>query len=226
MKKSEILIDTLLVLAVLLSIFFYPYLPAQMATHWDVHDNANGYMSKFWGAFLMPIVMIVLTAMFMLIPKIDPLKKNIDKFRDEFEDFIAILLFFFLVLHLQVLLWNYGIRINPSSIVPFAVGMLFYFIGTLLQKAKRNWFIGIRTPWTLSSDAVWDKTHKLGAILFRIAGILAIAGSAFRGDAAMWFVMVPILSAVLICIIFSYIEFHKLEKSPVHHPKKVKAKKK
>ncbi|MCD6528067.1 SdpI family protein [bacterium] len=102
----------------------------------------------------------------MIIPKIDPLKKNLEKFRNYFERFFILLFLFLFYLYLLTIFWNLGLRFYIGQAMIPALAILFYYCGVLLEKAKRNWFIGIRTPWTLSSDEVWDKTHQLGGRLF------------------------------------------------------------
>ncbi len=89
-----------------------------------------------------------------------------------------------------------------------ALGILFYYAGILVENAKRNWFIGIRTPWTLSSEKVWDKTHKIGGKLFKIAGIIALLGILFQ-KYALFFVLVPIISVAIYTIVYSYFEYQK-----------------
>jgi uncharacterized membrane protein len=84
--------------------------------------------------------------------------------------------------------------------------MLFYYIGVLLQFVKRNWFIGIRTPWTMSSDVVWEKTHRLGAKMFRASGIIALAG-AFIPKYALALILLPVLFTAAYLIYYSYREY-------------------
>jgi len=90
-----------------------------------------------------------------------------------------------------------------------AMGLLFIVIGSLLRKAKRNWFIGIRTPWTLSSDRVWDETHRLGSILFMISGVLAVIGGFFGGMIAFWMLFVPLMGSTIFMVIYSYVLYQK-----------------
>lgn len=110
--------------------------------------------------------------------------------------------------HLQILLWNTGIQINPNAVIPLGIGLLFYYMGILTEKAERNWFVGIRTPWTLSSDRVWKRTNRLGGKLFRIAGIAAVFG-AFSPEHAIYFILVPVLVVAGITVVYSYIEYQK-----------------
>ena len=95
-------------------------------------------------------------------------------------------------------------------IVP-AIAILFFFIGILVENAKRNWFIGIRTPWTLSSAKVWDRTHKRGGRLFKIAAVIAFFG-VFFPDYSVWMVLIPILLVSVYTIVYSYLEFKKEKK--------------
>ena len=87
--------------------------------------------------------------------------------------------------------------------------MLYYVMGVTLGKSKRNWFFGIRTPWTLSSGFVWEKTHELGGKLFRIAAFMALGGLLFRGNAAIMFAIVPVVLVAIITVIYSYFEHRK-----------------
>ncbi len=93
-----------------------------------------------------------------------------------------------------------------------ALGLFFIYAGIMMGKAKRNWFIGVRTPWTLSSDAVWDATHCLGAKLFIGSGLLAILG-AFFGPYAVWFVFVPLLGSALFLVVYSYVLYQRETKA-------------
>ena len=96
------------------------------------------------------------------------------------------------------------------AMVP-ALGILFYFVGIVTEKAKRNWFIGIRTPWTLSSDIVWNKTHKIGGKLFKIAALIAFSGLFFPKYAIL-LVIVPVILVALYTIVYSYFEYKKQKK--------------
>jgi uncharacterized membrane protein len=193
------------------SLYFYPVLPESMASHWGISGQVNGYMPKLLAAFLLPIILVPMVLLFFAIPRLDPLKANIEKFRGHYNGFIAVFCAFMLLLHLQVLLWNMGVRINPATTMPLFMGVLFYYIGIMVENAKRNWFIGIRTPWTMSSEAVWDKTHRLGGKLFKISGIIALFGVLFPLF-AFYFVIVPVISVVFYTMLYSYLEFKKEER--------------
>jgi uncharacterized membrane protein len=208
MRKATAVITGLILFSFIISIYFYPHVPETMATHWNFRGEVDGYMSKLWGIFFMPLLITGLAVLFLAIPRIDPKKENIAKFRKYYDGFVILLIFFMLIVHLQILLWNTGIRISPNVVLPAGVGLLFYYIGVLMENAERNWFIGIRTPWTLSSDRVWRKTNRLGGRLFRIAGIVAVLG-AFFPELALFFIIGPALFIAGFTAVYSYLEYQK-----------------
>ena len=107
-----------------------------------------------------------------------------------------------------VIMWNLGIKLNVSIVMSVGIAILFYYAGVLIEKSKRNYFIGIRTPWTLASDKVWDKTHRLGGKLFKVDTLLALVGILFP-PYTFYFVLVPVLTSAIWTIIYSYLEFKK-----------------
>jgi len=208
MKKNRIIILGIISLSFIIAIYLYPQMPDKMASHWNIQGKVDGYMPKFWGLFLMPIVSIGLLFLFILIPKIDPLKENIEKFRKYFDGFIVLMIVFLFYVYLLTVFWGIGIRFNMTQLMMPALGMLFYYCGILIENTKRNWFIGIRTPWTLSNDTVWDKTHKIGGKLFKVAGMIAFLVIFFPNDGGFLILALAILLPLYL-IIYSYLEYQK-----------------
>ena len=211
--KTTIIISAVLILIVLLAgVFLWSRLPESMASHWNEVDRVDGYMGKFWGTFMVPAMMIGLTLLFLAIPAIDPLKKNISEFRGWFNIIIVGFNLFMAFIHGLTLAWNLGFTgFRMSSAMLPAMGLLFIGLGLMMRNAKRNYFIGIRTPWTLANDVVWEKTHKLGSKLFIAAGILSLLALVFP-DQAIFILMVSIFGAAGIAIVYSYLAFRQEEK--------------
>jgi uncharacterized membrane protein len=208
MKPVRIMAIAVVVISFAIALYFYPRMPEVMASHWNASGEVNGYMSRFWGLFLMPVISAVLLLLFIAIPNLDPLKKNINTFISYYDLFILVMLLFFVYIHMLTLLWNLGITVNIGRAMAPALGALFFFVGVLVSKSKRNYFIGIRTPWTLSSDKVWEKTHKLGGKLFKAAGILCVLG-VFSDEFGIWLVLVPVIAAAIISVVYSYAVFRQ-----------------
>jgi uncharacterized membrane protein len=120
-----------------------------------------------------------------------------------------LLAFLLYVFGLQ-LAWNLGARFDfVQALIP-ALAVLWYVTGVVLGQIKRNWFMGIRTPWTLSSDAVWDRTHALGGQLFKIAAVISLAGLFFRGGLVIVMVIVPVLAVAVVTVAYSYVVYRQL----------------
>jgi uncharacterized membrane protein len=154
--RTTIIISVIAILvATLASVIVYPRLPEIAASHWNAAGEVNGYMPRFWVAFLMPLISVGLLLLLLLVPSLDPLKANIATFRPYYNAFIALIIVFLLFIHGITLAWNLGYdQFNIGDAILPAVGLIMIFAGVLMAKAKRNFFIGIRTPWTLSNDTV------------------------------------------------------------------------
>jgi len=176
MRKSSVIILLIILASFIAAIYLYPQMPDEMASHWNFKGEVDDYLPKFWGLFLMPIISLGLFLLFLLIPKIDPLKANIEKFRKYFDGFIVLIIVFLFYIYFLSIAWNLGKRFDMGQMMVPALGILFYYCGILVENAKRNWFIGIRTPWTLSNEKVWERTHKIGGKLFKISGVIAFLG--------------------------------------------------
>jgi len=209
-RTTTIIVLLMIVAATVGGLLLWNRLPDAMASHWGPNDEVNGYMSKFWGVFLMPLITLGLFGLFLVIPSIDPLKANIAQFRDVFNLFITLIVSFMIYIYFLTLRWNLGYPdFGMSKAMLPAMGILFFFIGYMLRKSKRNFFIGIRTPWTLSSDKVWDETHRLGSVLFMASGVLAFIGSFFGGMLAFWFLFIPVIGSTLITLVYSYVLYQR-----------------
>lgn len=192
------------------SYFAYLRLPQKVASHWNAQGQVDGYSGQFSGAFFLPIILICLYLLFLVLPKIDPKKANFTKFKDVYYSFITVFILYMIYIHGLTLAYNLGFQFDfVRAIVP-SFALLYYFIGWMLPQAKPNWFMGIRTPWTLSSDEVWTKTHILAGKLFKASALLSLMGLLFF-DFAIYFVIVPILASSFYLVIYSYIKFSKLK---------------
>lgn len=213
-RTTTIVVLFMIVGATLAGLLLWNRLPDQMASHWNANDQVDGYMPKFWGVFMLPLITLGMFVLFLVIPAIDPLKANIAQFREAFNLFIVLMVAFMVYIHGLTLAWNLGYTsFKMSGAMLPALGLLFIFIGFMLRQAKRNFFIGIRTPWTLSSDRVWEETHRLGAVLFMISGALAFIGGLFGGTTAFWMMFIPIMGSTLFLLVYSYVLYRRETKT-------------
>ena len=212
-RNTILIVSVLLIASSLAGLLLWNQLPETMASHWGADDLVNGFTPKLQGVLFMPAAGLGLLLLFLVIPVIDPLKANIQKFREYFNAFIVLITVFLVYVQALSLAWNLGYNhFRMSSAMLPALGLLFIFIGLVMSKARRNFFIGIRTPWTLSSDTVWDETHRIGGKLFSAAGALTLLG-VFFPDYASWFLVVPLIGAAGFSVVYSYILYQREAKA-------------
>ncbi|MFB6141031.1 MAG: SdpI family protein [Halosimplex sp.] len=204
------LAGALAVAAGVLSVLAAPSLPDQIVTHWNAAGEPDGTMAKPLALALIPVLTAALVALFALIPRIDPLGENVAEFRAYYDWFVVVFAAFMAVLHGGIVAFNLGYEFDFTLLVLVAVALLFYYVGVLLSHAERNWFVGVRTPWTLSSERVWERTHALAGRLFKLTALVALVGLAF-GDYAVYFLVVPALATAAVTVVYSYVLYRRLD---------------
>ncbi len=195
-------------LAIIVAFAVFPMLPASVPTHWGAGGAADGWGSPVQGAFLFPAIMIFTLALFWVIPKIAVFKKNMAAFENKFWGLGFALQIFFLIFFVISLLPNFGYNFNMSQLFAIPLAFLFISIGIFMPSFKRNFFVGIRTPWTLANDAVWKKTHVLGGKLFILTGFMTLFSLPFPESTVFVSVGFAVLSAIGL-FAYSYFEFRK-----------------
>jgi len=219
MRLSYILVVLIILASIALSLYFYPQLPDQLVSHWNSNFQPDGTLDKAIGLAICPVILVMLGGLFMLFPRIDPLKSNVEKFRGDFEYFVVLILAFLLFLHLLVILWNLGYQLDFALLLPLWFCAIIYSAGTLCKRARRNWFVGMRTPWAMSSDTVWVKTNVRGGQMLQGAGLLMLLGLL----SSTLFFIILLLSMVFVgiyTITYSYREYQKELKSGKAKPAK------
>ena len=210
MRKGLVLV-IMLILSLALAFYFFPLMPNPMASHWNAAGEVDGFMEKLTFHLFYFGLLAFIAGLFYVIPKIDPLKRNLQQFIAYYWGFAYLVFGFMVYIYLVSALANLGWAINMSLFVIPAVAALFFYIGWIMPKMKRNWFIGVRTPWTLSSDKVWAETHKLGGLVFKILGLAFLAFLVLPDQFILWLVALIVLAAIGL-MAYSYFLYRKLEK--------------
>lgn len=210
--KTEIFPLLILAASVVLSVYFYLNFPGQVATHWNYMGQPDNYSGRAFGAFFLPVMLAAMYLLFIFIPYLDPKKERYADFAPAFLKLRTALILCLFLVFLASGFNNMGYNVPIDKTVPLTIGLLMIYIGNLMGKIKNNWFVGIRTPWTLSSENVWNKTHRFGGYAFIVFGLLIIISPylgktwgliAFVGGAVV---------AVLGTIVYSYLA-HKYEQN-------------
>lgn len=209
--KREFILIGFIVIFFIVAFSVYPGMPERVPIHWNEEGVADGYGSPFTAAFLFPLVMVGVYLLFFIIPKIAVFKKNIDNFKQYFFGFKLVFILFMLVIYVSSIVQIYR-PFNMNLVIVPLLSFLFAFLAVFLKHTKRNFFIGIRTPWTLSSDFVWKKTHELGGYLFGAYALVILSLLILPGKFFIWVVLCPIFIILVIIIVYSYLLFQREQK--------------
>ncbi len=188
-----------------------PQLPPHVATHFGLNGRANGWMSPL-GAVFVPIGVAVLVWLFLLVvPAIDPRRRNYPDFLPFYRS-IRLLLVLVLAFVFFSSLWrNLGHTVvEPGDVAVLVVGLLFMFIGNSLGRVRHNYFVGIRTPWTLANEEVWRRTHRFAGPVLMLAGLLPVILLFFWPQVARLLLLICIVAAVLITTVYSYVIYRRV----------------
>ena len=209
-KTINIIIIVLLVFTLIGIFLIYSKLPATVPIHWDVNGNVDNYgpKSTFW---IIYFVIIGVNLLLVVISKIDPKKENYKRFQKSFDIFrLIITLFFIILLTITISISLGNEKIEIKTVVPSLIGILFAIIGNYMPKFKHNYTMGIKTPWTLASEDVWYKTHRMAAPIWVIGGVLlALIPFVYHGILTVTFFIIIIASIVLIPTVYSYVIYNR-----------------
>lgn len=182
----------------------YHRLPAKIPMQWQAGGGIR-YDDK-WEIWLVAALPLFLAALFALLPKLDPKRKSYAKFRGSYQAFQLFMMVFLLIMVAVIIVESFWpSTVDMMMLLCLLCGLLFLVIGNMMPKFRPNWFCGIRTPWTLSSETVWVRTHRLGGRLFFGAGVLTMLGAVVPHDAVrLTLSIVPVLLAALVSAVQSY----------------------
>ncbi|HEY0305735.1 MAG TPA: SdpI family protein [Longimicrobiales bacterium] len=195
--------------ALLFSAVVYDRLPDQIPTHFNLAGEPDDWTGRFWGAFLMPLLGMVMYGLFHLFPRISPRRANLDRFEDTYWLIANATLAFLSALHVLVLGRALGWPIDITSAILLGVGAMFMIIGNVLPRTRSNWWIGIRTPWTMESENVWRATHRLAGKTFMIGGAFTIIGALLPPDIRPWVAIGALAIGGFIPVIYSYLYWRR-----------------
>jgi uncharacterized membrane protein len=181
----------------------YRKLPSEVVTHWGVEGQPDGWSSPLTAVVVFPVIGLLLLLIFWVLPRIDPRREAYASASSPYWILANIVMLVVAVLHVVVLGNALGWAIHVPVMVPFMVGALFVLIGILMPRMQPSWFMGIRTPWTLSSDEVWARTHRMGGRFWVVAGVLlALAG--LGGRLLLYLGLGGAIVAVLAPVVYSW----------------------
>ncbi len=208
MTKTTKFLIILAIASLIGTALVYQLLPASVATHFGFDGQPDRFSAKSH-VFILAAIPLALTLLMTWLPKIDPKRENYQKFSGAYEIVKVAIIFFLITIHWLTILYALNHIKDISTAMILIMSALFIVLGNYMPKFKHNYFIGIRTPWTLANPISWQKTHRLGGYLFMTAGLLAIISLVLAPKAAGSVFFISLLLASLITTVYSYIVFKK-----------------
>lgn len=211
--KTEIVPVIIVAVSLILSVIFFLNFPERVPTHWNFAGEVDNYSSRATAAFGIPALLVLMHFMFLFLPAIDPKQERYVQFARVYHIFRAVIMAMLLLIYIAVGLSGLGYQVPIIVITPVLVGILFIILGNYFGKLKMNWFVGIKNPWTLSSETVWNKTHRMGGKIFMLAGLVLMLEPLMP---AVWRLPVFIFFILLIVFatfIYSYLLYRQEQNS-------------
>ncbi len=194
--------------------WLYSSLPDRIPTHWNIRGEVDGYGGK-WTLFLFPTIMALMLVLFYFLPALSPKHFEVDTFRSTYLYIMVLCTGLFAYMHGVMLYVVYHTVAKEATIDlgrAFIAGMFLFFglMGNVIGKVRKNFYIGIRVPWTLASDRVWNDTHRLAAWVWVAAGVIGFV-MIVLGAPIIPATAVLVLSA-LVPVVYSFVHYKSLER--------------
>jgi uncharacterized membrane protein len=187
----------------------YTRLPQRIPSHWNLQGEVDGWMDKPWGAFAQPLIATLMLGLLWLLPRIDPRRANVERFAEDRRLLINLMILFFAVMQGTTFAHALGWPVEVDRVIVAAIGLLFVGLGNYLPRIRSNWFMGIRTPWTMDNERVWRATHRVGGRAFVAAGLVMAASALLPAGVRPWTAGVALAAAVAVPLVYSYVAYRR-----------------
>jgi len=194
-----------------LGYFLYPYLPERVPSHWNMAGQVDGYSSRIFHVLFFPSMILFLYIFMAIAPILDPKPESYKRFQNVYEWFRYFMVGFLVLLYVATTLFALGYPLSIGKIVRFAIGLLLIFIGNYFGKIRHNYTFGIKTPWTLANEEVWNKTHRISGPFWVVTGLIWMLSVFIDEKLAFAIGMGSLMIVTIFGCIYSYVLFQKLK---------------
>jgi uncharacterized membrane protein len=208
-RQADLICALLIASAFGLAGWLYGALPNAVPIHWNAAGHADGFMAKPWGAFVLPLTTLGTYLLLRVLPAVSPKGFRMDSFIGVYNVIVVAVVGFLLAITIASLLAASGVPLATRRLIPLGLGVLIVILGNYMGKLKKNFFVGIRTPWTLANDEVWARTHRFGGKLFVAAGIASMIGAATAAPVAV--TAAAVVAAAVIAAAYSLVVYRRIE---------------
>lgn len=208
----DLLIWAIIAIQIIVAVYGFVVLPDTVPIHWGINGQANGYGPKWTGTFLFPLLSTGIYVLIRVLLAISPRLGGRESAAANVQVgkiILTSIILFMLIVQLSTTAQALGVRFDMTVVVMLAISVLFIFLGNYMGKVRRNFWMGIRTPWTLTNSVVWERTHRLGGWLFVAAGLIGIPCS-FIPALRFWGILGPIIAVSIFLYIYSYFCYQRV----------------
>jgi uncharacterized membrane protein len=218
-KTYQILMILVVITVFVVALYAYTSLPddGRYPVHWSFTGEPDRYGSKFELISIGPIVTGLLYGMAMVLPRLDPKKLNYSKFQQEYMLIMLMIILAIAAVYFISIAVAFGIGIKVDVWVQAVIGLMIMILGNYMSRLKQSWFVGIKTPWTLSNEKVWEKTHRYGGRVFVVMGLIMVL-NAFIGIMTNKFIFMAVMIGLpLSTVVYSYVIYKKIDQGGSKH---------
>jgi uncharacterized membrane protein len=187
----------------------YARLPQRIPSHWNLQGEVDGWMDKPWGPFMQPAIATLMLGLLWLLPRIDPRRANVERFAEDRRLLINLIILFMAVVQAATFAHALGWPVQVDRVILASIGLLFVGLGNYLPRIRSNWFMGIRTPWTMDNERVWRATHRVGGRTFVAAGLVMALAALLPEPLREWTAGGAIAVAVAVPLVYSYVAYRR-----------------
>lgn len=210
-KKEMLKTWIVVILSIIVAVVGIFIMPDTIPTHFGPSGAPDAWGSKYT-VLMYPGILVLVAVLAVPMIKLDPKQENYGRFSKYYYDFFFGFALFFMATEISNIAIALGADINVGSIICFVMGVLMLFVGNMMPKIKQNFFFGIKTPWALTDEENWFKTHRLGGKAFAVGGVIMMLAAFIPGESKVWIVFIMILSITCIPFVYSYMIFKKKQK--------------
>ena len=210
-RNNYYLVGAALIVAVLAATaLVYPQLPDAIPMHWNSLGSVDGWGPR-WTLFTIdPGIMLAILLLFSALPWLSPKHFEVDSFRSTYLYIMVVVLALIAYVHAFVLANSLSWSVDVGRATIGGVCLLIALLGNVLGKVRQNFFVGIRTPWTIANEHVWNATHRVAAKVLFAGGIVGLAAVVLRGP--FWLPLAVLVVTVLVPVVYSLFFYKDLQR--------------
>ena len=209
-RKYYIICLALIVTCFVAAAILYPHMPSRVPIHWNIRGQVDGYGGKWTLLAILPGTMLGMMSLMAVIPWLSPRSFEVESFRSTYLYFMVVIVAYLAFIHALMLWAAVSGQMNIHKAISGGMCLLIALLGNVMGKVRRNFFIGIRTPWTLADERVWHATHRLGAKTLVMGGLVGLIFALAGGRLGL--ILVPVLAGAFVPVIYSLIYYKQLER--------------